>query len=129
MQTTDTLQAEHVGVLRVLDQLERAVDGAQRGAKLPADIFRDIQEFFDVFVDRCHHSKEEAELFPQLEAHGAGAIATRLEAEHAVGRRLAAAYGQAADAYTPGAVATGARVATAARVLRPISCGFTSSSS
>jgi hemerythrin-like domain-containing protein len=115
MQTIDTLQAEHIGVLLVLDQLERAIEAAQRGANVPADIFRDIQEFFVVFVDRCHHSKEEAELFPRLDALGSGTIARRLEEEHAVGRQLAAAYGQAVDAYTPGERASGARLASAAR--------------
>ena len=29
-------------------------------------------EFFGVFVDRCHHGKEEALLFPALEAVGIG---------------------------------------------------------
>ena len=115
MQTTATLQAEHNGVLLVLDQLERAVDAARRGAQVPADIFRDIQEFFVVFVDQCHHGKEEAELFPRLDAHGSGAIARRLEAEHVKGRQLAAAYGEAVRAYTPGEIATGTRLAGAAR--------------
>jgi hemerythrin-like domain-containing protein len=102
-------------VLTVLDQLERAVDAAEPGAKVPADIFRDIQEFFVVFVDRCHHAKEEAELFPRLEAHGSGTLARRLEEEHTLGRQLAAAYGQAVDAYTPGQITTAARLASAAR--------------
>jgi hemerythrin-like domain-containing protein len=115
MQTTHTLQDEHNGVLLVLDQLERAVAAAERGGQVPADIFRDIQEFFVVFVDQCHHGKEETELFPQLEAHGSSAIARRLEDEHAVGRRLAAAYGEALGAYTPGQIATGTRLAGAAR--------------
>ena len=115
MQTTETLQAEHNGVLMVLDQLERAVATAARGENVPADIFRDIQEFFVIFVDRCHHAKEEAELFPQLEVQGSGAIARRLEEEHAAGRRLAAAYGEAVDAYVPGEASTGARLAATAR--------------
>ena len=115
MQTTETLQAEHNGVLLVLDQLERAVAAAERSEKVPADIFRDIQEFFVIFVDKCHHGKEEAELFPQLEAHGSGEIARQLEEEHAAGRRLAAAYGEAVDTYVPGESSTGARLAVAAR--------------
>ncbi len=115
MQTTSTLQAEHNGVLVVLDQLERAVAAAERRAQVPADVFRDIQEFFVVFVDKCHHGKEETELFPELEAHGSGAIARRLEEEHAEGRRLAAAYGEAVKAYAPGQIVTATRLAGAAR--------------
>jgi hemerythrin-like domain-containing protein len=115
MQTTDTLQAEHLGVLMVLDQLERAVDAAERGAKVPAEIFRDIQEFFVVFVDRCHHTKEETELFPRLEVRGSRAIVRRLEEEHTQGRALAAAYSQAVDDYAADPTATSARLASSAR--------------
>jgi hemerythrin-like domain-containing protein len=115
MQTTDTLRAEHEGVLLVLDQLERAVAAAERGAPLPTDVFRDIQEFFSVFVDRCHHGKEEAALFPRLMAHGLSAIAQRLEDEHTLGRRLAAAYGRAVAEYAPGQATSGVRLAAAAR--------------
>jgi hemerythrin-like domain-containing protein len=115
VQTTETLRAEHTGVLVVLDQLERAVGAAERGAKVPPDIFQDIREFFVVFVDQCHHSKEEAELFPRLEAHGAGAIASRLEQEHTAGRRLSAAYTEAVGAYTPGDGVSSASLASAAR--------------
>lgn len=115
MQTTDILQAEHAGVLLVLDHLGRGVDAAERGLRVPTDIFADIQEFFTVFVDRCHHGKEETELFPQLEARGSGAIARRLEEDHRTGRRLAAAYGEAVAAYIPGESARGAVLASAAR--------------
>ncbi len=68
-----------------------------------------------MFVDRCHHGKEEAELFPQLEVNGSGGITRRREEEHAAGRRLATAYGAAVDAYVPGEASTGARLAAAAR--------------
>ncbi len=115
MQTTETLRAEHEGVLVVLEQLERAVAPAERGAALPADIFRDIPEFFSVFVDRCHHGKEEAELFPQLAARGSEAIAQRLEADHVLGRKLATDYGRAVDGYAAGEPAAAADLARAAR--------------
>ena len=82
---------------------------------MPADIFCDIQEFFVVFVDRCHHGKEEAELFPRLEAHSSDTLGRGLEEEHTLGRQLAAAYGEEADAYTPGQITTAARLASAAR--------------
>jgi hemerythrin-like domain-containing protein len=115
MQTTETLRAEHEGVLVVLEQLERAVAAAERGALVPGDIFRDVQEFFTVFVDRCHHGKEETELFPQLATRGSGALVERLEGDHALGRQLAAGYGQAVDAYTPGDPAAAAQLAATAR--------------
>lgn len=98
MRTAETLQAEHNGVLTVLDQLERAVAAADQGTPLPPDVFADIREFFVVFVDHCHHTKEEKVLFPALGEQGA-ALASRLEEEHDAGRSLAARYAAAVDAY------------------------------
>jgi hemerythrin-like domain-containing protein len=115
MQTIETLRAEHEGVLEVLRQLDRAADAAERGSPVPVDVFGDIQEFFAVFVDRCHHGKEEAELFPRLEQRGVREIVDRLETEHVTGRRLAAAYAEAAREYVPGDAASGGRLAAAAR--------------
>jgi hemerythrin-like domain-containing protein len=115
MDAVSVLQAEHAGVLAVLAQLDRAVIAAERGAPVPVAVFRDIGEFFVVFVDRCHHSKEEAVVFPRL-ARGAPARLIRdLEAGHARGRKLAAAYAAAVDAYVPGDVAAGRQLADAAR--------------
>ena len=115
MQATAILSDEHRAVLTVLDQLERAVSAAEQGAAIPADVFSDIQEFFAVFVDRCHHGKEEAELFPRLIAAGQSELVRRLEAEHVTGRQRAAAYAQAVQAYQPGQRERGARLASAAR--------------
>ena len=115
MKTIDTLRDEHNGVLFVLDQLEHAVSAAERGSPVPKDVFADIQEFFAIFVDKCHHGKEESELFPRLTSAPGRALVERLEAEHVTGRRLAGAYASAARAYQPGAAETGARLAVAAR--------------
>ena len=115
MKTIDTLRDEHNGVLYVLDQLERAVSAAERGSPVPQDVFADVQEFFAIFVDKCHHGKEEAELFPRLTTAPGRALVERLEAEHVTGRRLAGAYASAAQAYRPGLAESGARLAQAAR--------------
>jgi hemerythrin-like domain-containing protein len=115
MKTIDTLRDEHNGVLFVLDQLERAVSAAERGAAVPKDVFADVQEFFAIFVDKCHHGKEEAELFPRLTSATGRALVDRLEGEHVVGRRLAGEYAAAVIDYRPGDAASGERLATAAR--------------
>lgn len=115
MKTIDTLRDEHNGVLFVLDQLERAGSAAERGAPVPRDVFADIQEFFAIFVDKCHHGKEEAELFPRLTSAAGRALVERLEAEHVRGRQLAAGFASAVQAYQPGLAQSGARVASAAR--------------
>jgi hemerythrin-like domain-containing protein len=115
METIETLRNEHNGVLLVLDHLERAVRAAEGGVAVPKDIFADIQEFFAIFVDRCHHGKEDASIFPRLADTDAADLVRRLEDEHATGRRLAAAYGAAMRAYVPGDAASGGRLATASR--------------
>jgi hemerythrin-like domain-containing protein len=114
MKTIDTLRDEHNGVLYVLDQLARAASAAERGSPVPKAVFADIQEFFAIFVDKCHHGKEEAELFPRLTTAPGRALVERLEAEHVRGRQLAGAYASAVQAYQPGVAKSGAGLATAA---------------
>ncbi len=114
MQVTDTLRAEHEGVLTVLSQLERAVTAAEAGRPVPGDLFADVREFFAVFVDRCHHGKEEGELFPALGAAGQE-LQQRLEEEHREGRQLAAAYAAAVERYRPGDRGTAHELGEAAR--------------
>lgn len=114
MDTVALLSAEHAAILQVLEQLEQAASASAQGIPVPADIFQDIQEFLTVFVDRCHHGKEEAELFPRLQPDHA-ALVERLEAEHTTGRQLALAYAQAVQSYQPGNATTGAALAAAAR--------------
>lgn len=114
MNTVDILRAEHAAILQVLDQLEQAATASERGVPVPVDIYQDVEEFFTVFVDRCHHGKEEAEVFPRLQQDHA-ALVERLEAEHATGRQLALAFNQAIQGYLPEKPGTGAVFATAAR--------------
>jgi hemerythrin-like domain-containing protein len=114
MQTIETLKTEHEAVLGVLAHLERAADAAGHGTPIPSDVFSDIRDFFGIFVDRCHHGKEESELFPRLTVAGASALVRRLEDQHAGGRRLASDYAAAVDAYRPGHAGSGARLAAAA---------------
>jgi len=113
MQTIETLKAEHDAVLGVLTHLEHAADAATHGAPIPQDLFADIRELFAIFVDRCHHGKEEAELFPRLTSADDVALVRRLENQHVEGRRLASDYAAAVDAYRPGDASSGARLAAA----------------
>lgn len=115
MQAVEVLRAEHDGVLAVLDRLERAATAAEWGVAVPQDVFIDIQEFFGVFVDRCHHGKEEAELFPRLVGGTNATIVQALAQEHDSGRRLAATYAAAVRSYAPGDRRSGARLARASR--------------
>jgi hemerythrin-like domain-containing protein len=111
MKTTMTLQTEHNAVLYVLDQLGQAAAAAAAGRPVPKDVFSDIEEVFRVFVDRCHHAKEETVLFPLLNATS---LPQALEAEHAKGRQLAQSYAGALALYTPSDSLTGQALQRAA---------------
>jgi hemerythrin-like domain-containing protein len=86
----DELKKEHQAVLTALRILEKAT--AKIGGASAADRVPDIEQligFFKVFVDQCHHGKEEKLLFPALEQIGVsregGPIGVML-AEHDLGR-------------------------------------------
>lgn len=89
MNAIDELRAEHEGIkvsLEILDRISKRLDGSSNGE------VRDLEslvEFFRVFVDSCHHGKEEGLLFPVLEAEGVsregGPIGVMLR-EHDLGR-------------------------------------------
>jgi hemerythrin-like domain-containing protein len=116
MSATDILHAEHEGVLAVLAQLDRAANAAAHGAPVPVDVFTDIGEFFTVFVDRCHHGKEEAVVFGHLAADaGDRLLAERLQEEHDEGRKLARDYRDAVAAYVPGDATSGKRIEAEAK--------------
>ncbi|MBX6342754.1 MAG: DUF2249 domain-containing protein, partial [Thermomicrobiaceae bacterium] len=111
MKSTAILKEEHDAVLVVLDQLERAAAAAARGVPVPKDIFTDVEEFFTVFVDRCHHGKEEATVFQLLEsAPRHRRLVRRLADEHLEGRQLSRAFSEAVAAYVPGDRVAGQRI-------------------
>jgi hemerythrin-like domain-containing protein len=97
---TAELKAEHQGVMRVLAVLERMCDHLSHDEMVATDHLAQVLEFLRVFVDQCHHGKEEDFLFPALEQggmpHDSGPIAVML-AEHAHGRQLVQLLGQALE--------------------------------
>lgn len=88
---TDDLRHEHDAILHVLGLLGRmlSVQGA-REAEMPAR-YQEVIHFLKTFADKCHHGKEEAELFQALQAKGVpvegGPIGVMLR-EHELGREL-----------------------------------------
>lgn len=91
MECTSDLRAEHGGVLVVLDVVSAMEDRMEAGLDVPAEDLERVLEFLRVFVDACHHGKEEGLLFPAIRAAGiadAADILERLEAEHVRGREL-----------------------------------------
>jgi hemerythrin-like domain-containing protein len=89
MTATEDLRAEHQGVLRMLDILRAIVSRLGAGQAVPVTQLGSILEFLRVFVDKCHHGKEEDILFPALERGGVaregGPIGVMLH-EHTLGR-------------------------------------------
>lgn len=106
---TADLRAEHQGVLAVLKIMEAMAKRLEAGLGVEAGHWEQALDFLKVFVDKCHHGKEEDFLFPALEAAGVprqgGPIAVLL-AEHQEGRRLVKAMAGAQGAERAKAVRT-----------------------
>ncbi len=89
---TALLKDDHRVIEKMLGALEGAATRMARGAEVPKKLLEDALEFSQTFVDRCHHGKEEACLFPCLEKKGipneGGPIGVMLR-EHQMGREMA----------------------------------------
>jgi hemerythrin-like domain-containing protein len=70
MHATDILQGEHLVIEQVLTCLEKLAHQCVEDKTLDATAARQALDFFQMFADQCHHAKEEAHLFPLLEARG-----------------------------------------------------------
>jgi hemerythrin-like domain-containing protein len=70
MQPTDILMNEHRIIEQVLDCLEKILEQCTTEKKLDTKSAKQAIEFFRTFADRCHHGKEEAQLFPLMQANG-----------------------------------------------------------
>jgi hemerythrin-like domain-containing protein len=70
MKSTEILSSEHRVIEQVLRCLERIVQEAETLDTLDRDSAEKAVAFFRNFADQCHHGKEEAHLFPAMEAKG-----------------------------------------------------------
>ena len=101
MKATRQLKDEHEGVLlmlRILGEISRQL---QADGRLENGHFESILEFLKVFVDKCHHGKEEELLFPALTHVGIpqdGPIAVMLF-EHEMGRKYIRVMTEAFERY------------------------------
>ncbi len=89
LQATADLRSEHAGVGRMLDIMDAMAAAAQRGERPSIDDILQTIEFLRVFVDKCHHTKEEQLLFPAIRTAGMLAVEeviVSLLADHAQGR-------------------------------------------
>src|SRR5574340_70938 len=89
MKPTDILSAEHRVIEQVLHCLEAMALQAVAQGRLDEQPARDAVAFLRNFADRCHHGKEEAQLFPAMEAKGFSADCgptSVMRLEHELGR-------------------------------------------
>jgi len=104
MKATQQLKDEHEGVKVMLGILEQVGRQLETTGQLNKEHFERILEFLKVFVDKCHHGKEEELLFPALEDAGVpkkGPIGVMLQ-EHELGREYVKAMSDAFTAFTVG---------------------------
>jgi len=88
MKATQQLEEEHEGIDIMLDILGRVCRHLDMTGNLGKNHFFGILDFLKVFVDKCHHSKEEMLLIPAMEAAGAkkdGTLSVILH-EHKISR-------------------------------------------
>jgi len=105
MKASRQLRDEHEGIRIMLRIMEAMRKQAEDNGDLDKNHFTAVLDFLQVFVDRCHHAKEEEGLFPALEAAGVpkdgGPIGVMLY-EHALGRELVKAMDGSFRAYNQG---------------------------
>ena len=106
MKPIEDLKMEHDAVKTTLQILDRICSEAEKTGEIPnPDHLAQLIEFFRTFVDKCHHGKEEALLFPSLEEIGisreGGPIGVMLK-EHQQGRDLVVKMNAALSKYTKG---------------------------
>lgn len=90
MRPTDDLREEHIAVKQMLRILDGICTNIDSGGNVEQEHLNGLVEFMKVFVDKCHHTKEEIYLFPEMKKAGIsgvqGTIAS-LKKEHEIGRQ------------------------------------------
>lgn len=107
MKAVDTLKNEHEAVKLMMEIMDAACSNIKTGKKINNADIDDMIDFLEVFVDKCHHGKEEQILFPRLENAGVmnegGPIGVLL-AEHGQGRGYVRKMSKAMNDYKSGIV-------------------------
>jgi len=102
MKVTDQLKDEHQGIKLMLQILEKICTKIEAGDTIIKAHLESIIEFFRIFVDKCHHGKEEDLLFPTMLQAGipkeSGPFSVILT-EHQIGRGFISALSEAVDTY------------------------------
>jgi hemerythrin-like domain-containing protein len=82
----DQLKQDHDDMRTMVAVLAEMASRFDEGDTVPVDDLRQVMGYMDVFVNRCHHTKEEEVLFPALEDAGlqreGGGPLEIMQAEH-----------------------------------------------
>jgi hemerythrin-like domain-containing protein len=93
MTPAEQLKEEHEGISLMLRILEKVCAKMEAKEKIDLGHLGRISEFFKIFVDQCHHGKEEDLLFPAIIPMEQKLIGLLLR-EHSQGRSYVRAMGQ-----------------------------------
>lgn len=93
MTPAEQLREEHEGITLMLKILEKVCAEMEAKEKVDQGHLERIVEFFKIFVDQCHHGKEEEFLFPAI-IPMEGKLIGILLGEHSQGRSYVRAMGQ-----------------------------------
>jgi len=103
MIATKNLMDEHGGIKLMLTIMEGICKKLKAGKKVEVIHLDSILEFLKVFVDKCHHGKEEDVLFPSLlrakQGQSARDAVRILNMEHTMGRKSVRKMAKAVSKY------------------------------
>lgn len=117
MKATRQLKDEHEGIRVMLNILEKVCEKLEKTGAVEKEHFDGILEFLKIFIDTCHHGKEEDLLFPAMTAASDEAIAptSAMRADHETGRGYVASMFRAHAAYVQGDASSSRDIAENAR--------------
>lgn len=117
MKATRQLKDEHEGIRVMLNVLERVSGQLEAKGTVEKDHFDGILEFLTIFVDKCHHGKEEDVLFPAMIAASdqAKTPVQAMRAEHEAGRGYIGSMSLAYTAFLQGDASLSGHIAENAR--------------
>jgi hemerythrin-like domain-containing protein len=105
MTPIEQLKAEHEGIKLMLKILDRVCNKLKSTQELNQEHFTKILEFIKIFIDKCHHGKEEDLLIPAMVKTGVpkdtGAITFTLK-EHKEGRGYVKSMSESFDKFKKG---------------------------
>lgn len=99
---TQILEEEHHLIQKVVGAIAAMADRVYEGQVVEKKTLVNIVDFMRIFVEKCHHEKEDVHLFPLLVTKGVPVVGCPigvLSHEHQTSRKLTADLGGAVESY------------------------------